>query len=65
MQTKETVRALLDQLPDECSMDDVLYHLYVIQTIEHGQADSRAGRTISHEEVAKALRRKWLVGSEK
>ena len=65
MQTKETVRALLDQLPDECSMDDVLYHLYVIQTIEHGQADSRAGRTISHEEVAEALRRKWLVGSEK
>ena len=65
MQTKETVRALLDRLPDDCSIDDVLYHLYVIQAIEQGQADSRAGRTMSHEEVADVLRRKWLVNSEK
>lgn len=65
MQTKETVRALLDRLPDDCSLDDVLYHLYVIQTIEKGQADSRAGRTMSHEQVAEKLRRKWLVDSEK
>ena len=65
MQTKETVRTLLDRLPDDCSIDDVLYHLYVIQVIEQGQADSRAGRTISHEEVAETLRRKWLVNSEK
>ena len=65
METKETVRALLDRLPDDCSLDDVLYHLYVIQTIEQGQADSRAGRTMSHEQVAEALRRKWLVDSEK
>ena len=61
MQTKETVRALLERLPDDCSLDDVLYHLYVIQTIERGQADSRAGRTMSHEQVAEALRKKWLV----
>ena len=65
MQTKETVRALLDRLPDDCSLDDVLYHLYVIQAIEEGQADSKAGRTMSHEEVAEALRRKWLVDTKK
>ena len=65
MQTKETVRALLERLPDDCSLDDVLHHLYVIQTIERGQADSRAGRTMSHEQVAEALRKKWLVDSER
>jgi predicted transcriptional regulator len=65
VQTKETVRALLDRLPDDCSLDDVLYHLYVIQAIEEGQADSKAGRTMSHEEVAEALRRKWLVDTKK
>ncbi len=65
MKTKETVRTLLDRLPDDCSIDDVLYHLYVIQTIEQGQADARAGRTISHEQVAETLRQKWLVNSEK
>ncbi len=63
--TKETVRALLDRLPDDCSLDDVLYHLYVIQAVEQGRADAAAGRTVSHQEVAEALRRKWLVGAGK
>ncbi len=65
MPTKETVRALLDRLPDDCSLDDVLYHLYVIQAVELGRADAAAGRTVSHQEVAEALRRKWLVGAGK
>ena len=64
MGTKETVRALLDRLPDNCSLDDVLYHLYVIQAVAQGQGDSRAGRTMSHQEVAEALRRKWLVDAK-
>lgn len=63
MTTKETVRALLDRLPDECSLDDVLYHLYVVQAVGHGLADSEAGRVIPHEQVAADLRRKWLLGS--
>ena len=65
MQTKDTVRALLDQLPDDCTLDDVLYHLYVIQAVAEGRADSKAGRTMSHQEVAEALRRKWLVDARK
>ncbi len=65
METKETVRGLLDRLPDDCTLDDVLYHLYVIQAVAQGQADAKAGRTLSHQEVAEALRRKWLVGTEK
>jgi len=28
-QAKQTVRELLDRLPDDCSLDDVQYHLYV------------------------------------
>ena len=65
MPTKETVRALLKRLPDDCSLEDVLYHLYVIQAVEQGRADVRAGRTVSHQEVAEALRRKWLVSTGK
>lgn len=64
MEAKEAVRALLDRLPDDCSVEDVLYHLYVLQAVERGQADAAAGRTISHEEVDTALRRKWLRGGE-
>jgi len=65
MPVKETVKALLDRLPDDCILDDVLYHLYVIQAVGRGRADAEAGRTLSHQEVAEALRRKWLVGAGK
>lgn len=65
MTTKETVRALLDRLPDDCSLDDVLYHLYVVQAVGRGMADAEAGQVIPHEQVAADLRRKWLLGSAK
>lgn len=61
-QAKQTVRELLDRLPDDCSLDDVQYHLYVVQAVERGRADSRAGRVIPHEVVAAELRRKWSLG---
>lgn len=62
MEAKRTVKALLDRLPDDCSVEDVLYHLYVLQAVERGQADAAAGRTIPHAEVESAMRRKWLRG---
>ena len=63
MEAKEAVRALLDRLPDDCSVDDVLYHLYVLQAVGRGQVDVAAGQTIPHEEVDSAMRRKWLRGN--
>ena len=60
MNTKQTVRALLDKLPDDCTLDDVLYHLYVIQCVGRGLEDLEAGRSISYEEVEAELRRRWL-----
>ena len=65
MEAKDTVRALLDRLPDDCTIEDVLYHLYVLQEVEQGRADVAAGRTVPHAEVADALRRKWLLGAAK
>jgi hypothetical protein len=65
MEAKNTVRALLDRLPDDCTIEDVLYHLYVLQEVEQGRADVTAGRTVPHAEVADALRRKWLLGAAK
>lgn len=65
MEAKETVRALLDRLPDNCSLDEVLYHLYVLQEIAKGRADLEAGRTITHAEVAEQLRGKWRRTAER
>ena len=62
MQTKQAVRDLLDRLPEDCSLDEVLYHLYVLQAVQAGLADADAGRVVPHSEVADALRRKWRLG---
>ena len=61
MQAKQTVRELLDRLPDDCSIDDVLYHLYFVQAVERGLADADAGRTIPHEKVVEELRKRWQL----
>ena len=63
MTTKERVQEVLDRLPDDCSLDEVLYNLYVLQAVDRGLADAEAGRTISHEQVADELRQKWVLGA--
>ena len=57
MKVKETVRSLLDRRSENCTLDDVLYHLCVLQSIERGRSDVKAGRTIPHEEVERDLPR--------
>ena len=65
MEAKETVRALLNRLPDDCSLDEVLYHLYVLQEVAKGREDAEAGRTLTHEELAEQLGRKWRRTAER
>lgn len=33
---KEEVESLLHKLPDSCSIEDIQYHLYVIEKVRHG-----------------------------
>jgi hypothetical protein len=62
MTAKQTVRELLDRLPDDCSLDDVQYHLYVVQAANRGLSDLEYRRTIPQAQVETELRRKWLLG---
>jgi len=50
---KEEVSSLLTRLPDDCSLEDVQYHLYVLQKIERGLKDVEEGRVYTQEEVEK------------
>lgn len=60
MQTaKQEVSKLLTRLPDDCTFEDVQYHLYVLQKIERGLKDAEEGRVYSQEEVEKMMS-KWL-----
>ena len=64
MTTKDSVRALLDRLPDDCSLEDVLYHLYVVQQVELGLSEADSGNVIPHEQVVQELERRWILGVE-
>lgn len=44
MTTKERVRQLLDRLPDDCSIEEVLYGLRVLLMIERRLVGGEAGR---------------------
>jgi len=53
MQTaKQEVNDLLKRLPDDCTLEDVQYHLYVLQKIERGLKDAEEGRVCTQEGVA-------------
>lgn len=56
---KEEVRRLLERLPEDASLEDIQYHLYVRQKIDHGLEDIESGRTISEEEFDQRMA-KWL-----
>ena len=56
---KDEVRELLQNLPDDASLEDIQYHLYVHQKIQRGLAAADQGRTIPHEEAGRRMSR-WL-----
>lgn len=56
---KETVRRILDELPDNASLQDIQYHIYVREKVERGLRDVEAGRVVDQEE-AKQRMAKWL-----
>jgi len=55
----QDVKDLIDHLPDDASIEDIQYHLYVLEKIRRGQADIRDGKHFSSEEARERLS-KWL-----
>ena len=56
---KDEVRELLENLPDDASLEEIQYHLYVHQKIHKGLEAAEEGRTITHEEAVRRMSR-WL-----
>lgn len=50
---EQEARKLIDKLPENSTWDDLMYQIYVRQTIEAGLADSKASKLSSVEEVRK------------
>jgi hypothetical protein len=57
---KQDVAQLLNKLPDDCSVEDIQYHLYVLEKVRRGLDDGKANGTLPQEEIEKRLS-KWLT----
>jgi hypothetical protein len=57
---KQDVESLLQKLPDNASVEDIQYHLYVLDKVRRGLDHARANGTLSQEEVENRLS-KWLT----
>jgi hypothetical protein len=55
---KEEVMSLLKKMPEDVSLDDIMYHLYVKRKILLGEEQLDKGNSFSHEEVKK-MAEKW------
>jgi hypothetical protein len=52
---KQDVELLLNKLPDDCTVEDIQYHLYVLDKVRSDLEDARVNGTLSHEEVESRL----------
>jgi len=48
---KTQAHRLVDNLPDSATWEDVMYRIYVRESVEAGIKDSDAGRTVDVKEV--------------
>lgn len=56
---KEEVSELLKNLPDDCTLEDIQYHLYVLEKVRRGLARADAEGTLSQQQAEQRLAR-WL-----
>lgn len=55
---KKEVETMLAKLPDDCSLEDIQYHLYVLEKIRRGIESADQQGVITQEEVEQRLS-KW------
>lgn len=57
---KSEVESLLRRLPDDCTLEDIQYHLYVVEKVHRGLELAESQGTLSQEEVERRLS-KWTT----
>lgn len=57
---KQEIQNLLLQLPDNCTLEDIQYHLYVVEKIRHGIAVAEQQGAVPQIEAERRLQQ-WLA----
>jgi len=56
---KEQAIRIIESLPEDCTLEDIQYHLYVREKVERGMRAIDEGETLSQAEAEKKVR-EWL-----
>lgn len=59
MTVKDMARRVINTLPRQATMDDIIHALYINTKFKHGEQEIRQGKGILHEE-AKLKLQKWV-----
>jgi predicted transcriptional regulator len=59
---KKQAVELINYLPDDCTIEDIQYHLYVIEKVERGIRAIDEGLVVSQEKAEERVR-EWLRSS--
>ena len=57
---KQEVQKLLNKLPDDCTLEDVQYHLYVIEKVQRGIDAANEHGAVPQDEAEQRLA-KWTT----
>ena len=60
MNIKDEVKSILEELPDNCTLEDVQYHLYVAEKIRKGMDRADQEGTKTQEEMEKKYKQ-WTA----
>jgi len=61
MQTvKQEVQGMLQNLPDSSTLEDMQYHLYVLEKVRHGESRLETEGGISQADAEKRLSQ-WII----
>ena len=56
---KQEAQEMIQNLPNNCTYEDIQYHLYVVEKIKNGISRAENGEVSSHQD-AKQRMAKWL-----
>ncbi|GAA3909864.1 hypothetical protein [Litoribacillus peritrichatus] len=59
LSAKEEAKRLIDHLPDQATLNDIMYELYVKQKVEMGIKATEEGRTTPHDQVKARIMAKY------
>ena len=58
MTAKQEVQAMLSALPDSCTLEDIQYHLYVVEKVRNSELAAEREGVLSQDEVTERMK-KW------